>query len=185
MSWVCCNSTSSTCLAAKKQCKVCAHRLQSQNSNNTIRSHIWQLYISFPIWLLSLCLCSLSLYPRPTSFPSFSLSCLLSLSCSLYVSEYLSLSPSHSLSLHPRRCQGNSVLWRQLVRAHLSSCWPALSCPHPFRLHSLLLFSVIRYTKNTEEPNCHIVYPKQSCSTSGNGIFQSGPVPSLCLWVSI
>lgn len=72
-----------------------------------------------------------------------------------FMSLSISLSPSHSLSLHPRRCQGNSVLWRQLVRAHLSSCWPALPCPHPFRLHSLPLFSVIRYTKKTEEPNCH------------------------------
>lgn len=93
--------------------------------------------------------------PQTNLFPIF-LTLLSFITLLLPLCLWVSLSlPSHSLSLHPRRCQGNSVLWRQLVRAHLSSCWPALSCPHPFRLHSLLLFSVIRYTKNTEEPNCH------------------------------
>lgn len=94
--------------------------------------------------------------PQTNLFPIF-LTLLSFITLLLPLRLWVSLSPplTLSLSLHPRRCQGNSVLWRQLVRAHLSSCWPALSCPHPFRLHSLLLFSVILCTKNTEEPNCH------------------------------
>lgn len=86
--------------------------------------------IQFPIW--SLCLYISLLLSIPLHQTTLSHTLMPFITRSLCISSpavshsLLFALSSLSLSCHPSGCQGDGVLWRQLVRPHLSSCWPAL-----------------------------------------------------------
>ena len=84
--------------------------------------------IQFPIWSLCLYISLLLSIPlhQTTLSHAFHHSFPLHLFSGCFSFSLICPLVALSLSCHPSGCQGDGVLWRQLVRPHLSSCWPAL-----------------------------------------------------------
>lgn len=109
---------------------------------------------------------------------------------------YHSLAPfmSLSISLSPPLTLSLSIPAVAKAIVFCGGSWLGLICQAadlpslvltPFACTLFYFFLLFGIQKTLKSLIVILVYPKQSCSTSGNGIFQSGPVPSLCLWVSI